>query len=282
MIASTDIDGCSIAYEVMGDGVPVVLTPGGRNPMEMARPLAEGLAANFQVILWDRANIGRSDVEFKGARDLDLWSDQLVGLLSRLGTGPAYLCGGSAGSRVSYTTARRYPELVRGMYVWLVSGGPVGEQLRESYYGKFAEMALQGGMGAVAGDSYWADRIAANPANRGRLLSQDPGQFADVMRRWAEGIRPEDPVFGATADDLRGIGVPTGILAAAAGDNGHPRQASVRAAELIPGGELIDSEAFQAEWPGLQQQALANYEQARSLPGLITDWLTFADRRLSA
>lgn len=281
MIASTDIDGCSIAYEVMGQGTPVVLTPGGRNPMEMARPLAEGLAANFQVILWDRANIGRSDVEFKGGRDLDLWSDQLAGLLNRLGIGPVYVCGGSAGSRVSYTTARRYPELVRGMYVWLVSAGVVGEQLRENYYGKFAEIAVQGGMGAVAADSYWAARIEANPANRGRLLSQDPTHFASVMRRWAQGIRPEDPVFGATGEDLRAIGVPTGILAAAIGDNGHPHEASVRAAELIPDAELIDSEAFQAEWPGLQQQALANYEQARSLPGLITDWLTSTDKRLS-
>jgi pimeloyl-ACP methyl ester carboxylesterase len=282
MIASTDIEGCSIAYEVMGDGVPVVLTPGGQNPMEVARRLAEGLAAKFQVILWDRANIGRSDVEFKGARDLDLWSDQLAGLLSRLGAGPAYLCGGSAGSRVSYTTARRYPELVRGMYLWLVSAGPVGQQLRENYYGKFVEMALQGGMAAVAADSYWAARIEANPANKGRLLSQDPDHFAHVMRRWAQGIRPEDPVFGATADDLRTITVPTGILAAAMGDNGHPREASVRAAELIPDAELIDSEAFQAEWPGLQQQALANYEQARSLPGLITDWLTSTEKRLNA
>lgn len=280
MIASTEIDGCAIAYEVLGQGVPIVLTPGGRNPMEMARPLAEGLAAEFQVILWDRANIGRSDVEFKGARDLDLWSDQLAGLLRRLGAGPVYLCGGSAGSRVSYTTARRYPELVRGMYVWLVSAGPVGEQLRQSYYGTFAEMALQGGMEAVAADSYWAARIEANPANKSRLLSQDPSHFAGVMRRWAQGIRPEDPVFGATADDLRAISVPTGILAAAAGDNGHPRQASVRAAELIPGAELIDSQAFQDEWPGLQQRALANYEQASSLPGLLTDWLTSTDKRL--
>ncbi|MBO0692099.1 MAG: alpha/beta hydrolase [Acidimicrobiaceae bacterium] len=282
MIASTDVDGCSIAYEVLGQGVPVVLTPGGRNPMEMARPLAEKLAASFRVILWDRANIGRSDVEFKGARDLDLWSDQLAGLLGRLGTGPAYLCGGSAGSRVSYTTARRYPELVRGIYLWLVSAGPVGEQLRESYYGTFAAMARQGGMAAVAADSYWAARIEANPANKGRLLSQDPSHFADVMRRWADGIRPEDPVFGATADDLRAITAPTGILAAAAGDHGHPREASVRAAELIPGAELIDSDAFQAEWPGLQQQALANYEQARTLPGLITDWLLSTEKRLSA
>ena len=102
---------------------PVVLTPSGRNAMTALAHLAEALASKFQVLLWDRANIGASDVQFRGARDLDLWSDQLAALLCRLDLAPAYLCAPSAGSRVSYTTALRYPEVVRGMYLWLVSGG---------------------------------------------------------------------------------------------------------------------------------------------------------------
>lgn len=276
MIASTAIDGCSVAYEVLGEGTPVVLTPGARNPMEAARPIAEQLATRFQVILWDRANIGRSDVAFTGARDLDLWSDQLAGLLRRLGTGPAFLCGPSAGCRVSFTTALRYPELVRGMYLWLMSGGPVGVSLREGYYGQYATMAAERGMEAVAADPYWAERIAANPANRGRLLGQDPDEFAAVMTRWAQAIRPEDALFGATADDLRAISVPTAILTADEQDSGHPRDSSLRAAELIPDVELIEDETFQAEWPPLQAQALANYERPPSLPRLIAAWLTSA------
>ncbi|MBV8086923.1 MAG: alpha/beta hydrolase [Chloroflexi bacterium] len=273
MIAATAIDGCSISYEMLGSGVPVVLTPGGRNPMDMAHALASQLAERFRVVVWDRANIGRSDVQFSGARDLDLWSDQLAGLIRVLGLGPMYVIGGSAGSRVSYTTARRYPELVRGMFVWLVSGGPVGERLGQQYYGESAELAEKGGMEAVTGDPYWAARIEANPANRGRLLTQEPRGFAAVMRRWQAGIRVDDPVFGASADDLRAIRTATGILAAAAGDGGHPRECSERAAELIPGAELIEDAEFQAEWPGLQKQALANYEQPPTLPRIIGDWI---------
>jgi 2-hydroxy-6-oxonona-2,4-dienedioate hydrolase len=166
---------------------------------------------------------------------------------------------------------------VSGIGAWNVSlagvGGPVGQQLRDLYYGQFERIALDQGMAAVAADPYWAARIEANPANRGRLLSQDPAEFAIVMRRWAQGIRVEDPVFGASADDLRAVGVPTAILTAAAGDGGHPREASVRAAGLIPDCELIEAESFHAEWPGLQRQALANYEQAPSLAELITAWL---------
>src|SRR5262245_14743320 len=138
---ATEINGCSVAYELLGSGVPLVITPGGRNPMAAARDLVDALATNFQVLVWDRANIGESDVSFVGARDLDLWSDQLVGLLRRLDLGPAFLCAPSAGSRVSYRTALRYPEAVRGMYLWLVSGGPVGERLGMNYYGQYVAIA---------------------------------------------------------------------------------------------------------------------------------------------
>jgi pimeloyl-ACP methyl ester carboxylesterase len=271
---ATEIGGCSTTYEILGSGVPVVLTPGSRNPMGAMRPIAEQLATHFHVLLWDRANIGASDVQFTGARDLDLWADQLAGLLRRLSFGPAYLCAPSAGSRVSYVTALHYPEMVRGMYLWLVSGGPVGQQLGWNYYGQFAELAEQQGMTAVTETPYWAERIAANPANRGRLLEQNPREFATVMRRWQNGIRVDDPVFGATEDDLRRISVPTGILAPPASDTGHPRAASERMAELVPTAELLHSQEFEDEWPPLQQQALANYEKPPSLPRLIMEWLT--------
>ena len=44
------------------------------------------------------------------------------------------------------------------------------------------------------------------------------------MRRWQHAIRTDDPLFGATEDDLRRISVPTAILGAAE-DTGHPRRA---------------------------------------------------------
>ena len=47
---ATSIDDCGVYYEVLGQGVPLVLTPGGRNPLEMARGLAEQLAAELSAI----------------------------------------------------------------------------------------------------------------------------------------------------------------------------------------------------------------------------------------
>ncbi len=272
---ATEINGCAIGYEILGDhGIPLVLTPGSRNPMTAIRPIAEALVTRgFRILLWDRANVGVSDVQFVGARDLDLWSDQLACLLRRLDFGPAWLSAPSAGSRVSYVTALRYPEVVRGMYLWLVSGGPVGQQLGWNYYGQHAEQADQGGMQAVIESAFWAERIAANPANRARLLAMDAREFATIMRRWQRGISVDDPVFGATVDDLRRISVRTGILVPPASDTGHPRAASEQLASLLPNAELDYSEEFEAEWPPLQQQALANYEKPKTLPALIANWI---------
>src|SRR5262245_49199740 len=87
------LDGNKVYYEDRGQGIPLILTPGGQNRLETVRPVAEKLAAKYRVVTWDRANLGRADVVFKGARDLDLWSDQLAELITKLNIRP-YSCVG--------------------------------------------------------------------------------------------------------------------------------------------------------------------------------------------
>ena len=63
------VDGLSIAYEVIGDaGQPWVITPGGRFSKDYpgVREMAQALAEHGrQVVIWDRPNCGESDVSFK-------------------------------------------------------------------------------------------------------------------------------------------------------------------------------------------------------------------------
>ena len=90
------INGNKVYYEERGQGIPIVMSPGGQNRLETLRPLAEKLAAKYHVITWDRANLGHSDIVFKGARDLDLWSDQQAELVKQLNIRPAYFVGASS------------------------------------------------------------------------------------------------------------------------------------------------------------------------------------------
>ena len=68
-MATATANGLTIAYEVIGEGRPWAITPGGRFSMDSpgVRELAEALAAEGnRVLVWDRPNCGASDVAFTG------------------------------------------------------------------------------------------------------------------------------------------------------------------------------------------------------------------------
>src|SRR5690349_6972799 len=114
-MATMDVDGTTIAYELIGDEGPVwTITPGGRFPKETAgvRELATAISHHGQrVVIWDRPNCGESDVRFTGASESEMQADALAGLLRGLDLGPAVIVGGSGGARVSLLTAVRHPDV---------------------------------------------------------------------------------------------------------------------------------------------------------------------------
>src|SRR3954453_9149222 len=117
----TDVDGISIAYEIIGDGPPWVLTPGGRYSKDYpgVRELAVALAARGnRVLVWDRPNCGESDVCFRGDSESEMQADVLAGLLPQLDLAPAVVIGGSGGARVSLLAAHRHPDVARAVGIW--------------------------------------------------------------------------------------------------------------------------------------------------------------------
>ncbi len=236
------IDGNRVYIEERGNGIPIVMSPGGQNRIETLRPLAEKLAKKYRVICWDRANLGYSDVVFEGARDLDLWSDQLAGIIRQLDIRPAYLVGASSAARAAYTTALRYPDHTRGLLTYLTTGGgTIGERLANRYYYSYAEIAETEGMLAVSETPFWADRIALNSNNKNRLLSIDPKLFALTMRRWGGAMRSSDVMIGISPDGCRRIkenGTPTAITQGCEESGAHRKDRSELFAELT-GATLI-------------------------------------------
>ncbi len=108
-MAMIDIDGTSIAYEIIGEGRPWVITPGGRFTKESPgiRELAEVLVAHGQrALIWDRPNTGESDICFDGASESVMQADFLARLLRALDLAPAVIIGGSGGARVFFSPRR--------------------------------------------------------------------------------------------------------------------------------------------------------------------------------
>src|SRR5687767_9861265 len=132
-----ELDGFEIAYEVVGEGAPWILTPGGRFTKEvgglpeMARALAQH---GRTAITWDRPNCGASSVAFRGRSESEVQADALGALLRHLDLGPAVIAGGSGGARVSLIAAARNPDVTAGLAMWWISGGVPGLLQLASYY----------------------------------------------------------------------------------------------------------------------------------------------------
>lgn len=75
---------------------------------------------------------------------MDLYADDLAGLIQYFDTGPAHLVGWSMGATVAHTTALKYPELVRSAYLFegaaAMNKSPADhaqdQALRDSFFSK--------------------------------------------------------------------------------------------------------------------------------------------------
>ena len=250
-----NVNGTNLYYEEYGTGPAVMLTPGGRNDTNGLRPIAALLSPHCRVILHDRRNCGKSDIVIGGElSEQHAWGEEMAGLLKQIGAAPAYLAGGSAGSRTSITVAVRHPEVVKGIYVWGVSGGPTsGDLMSPGYYGQYIDAAEQGGMAAVAETDYFAQRIKDNPSNRDRLMSMDAKEFLSVMRRWQAGFARPNPVGDLTEEELKSVTCPTVLLEGNTPDDVHHVSAAENAHRLMPNTELLPSAWTHDEWDVIGQ-----------------------------
>jgi pimeloyl-ACP methyl ester carboxylesterase len=279
-VATADIDGMRIEYELIGDGRPWVITPGGRFSKDTpgVRQLAEELAGHGnQVLIWDRPNTGASDVNFTGNSESEMQADTLAGLLRHLDLGPTIIVGGSGGSRVSLLTGARHPDVAAAMGLLWISGGTYGLMLLGVVYaGDPIKAAWTGGMEAVVELPAFKEVLERNPRNRQLFLDQDPREFIDTLERW---MRIYCPVPGVTVPglidaDYAKIDIPTVVFRSGAADPHHPRVTSETVAGLIPGARLLEPPWGDREWIERSDAAVAKGE------GLFQRWPLLAPQLL--
>ncbi|GAB3236677.1 alpha/beta fold hydrolase [Mycolicibacterium hippocampi] len=242
-----EINGGNVVYEVLGkEGEFIVLTPGGRFSKDIPglKPLARKLVdGGYRVLLWDRPNCGKSDVQFYGQSESHMRAETLQQLISELGIGPCIIAGGSGGARDSMLTTMLYPELVKKLVVWNIVGGVYGSFVLGSYYIVPSILAVRGaGMKAVAKVPEWQERIAENPDNEARFAAQDPEQFLKLMLRWLNAFvpKPGQTIPGVEDEMFDNITVPTLIIRGGENDLDHPKRTSLEVSCLIKGSKVID------------------------------------------
>jgi pimeloyl-ACP methyl ester carboxylesterase len=268
-----ELDGLEIAYEVLGDGPPWIITPGGRfhkefgGIPEMARALAD---QGQKAITWDRPNCGASSVVFRGRSESEVQAEALGNLLRHLDVGPTVIVGGSGGARVSLLAAARNPEVTAGLGIWWISGGVPGLLSLANYYCMpSAGAAWRGGMGAVAELPQWQEVQEKNPGNRDRFLAIDRQEFLDVMDRWmmAYCACEEGLVPGLDDADVNRLAVPILVFRSGESDMSHTRRTSERVAAGLPTAELVEPPWGDTEW----NDRSADYA-ADGTTGLFVRW----------
>lgn len=234
-----DAGGIATNYLDAGDGPAVVLVHGsgpgvtGYANWRLNLPV---LARRYRVIAPDMAGFGYSARPDGLVCDVDLWANQVVGVLDALGLERASLVGNSFGGGIALRVAARYPQRVHK----LVLMGSVG-----------VPFTLTPGLDAVWGyqpsvaamrrllELFVWDRELVNDdlAELRHRASIEPGfqeSFAALFpaprQRWVDAM--------ATADErIRALTHPT-LVVHGRDDNIIPVSNALRLAELIEGADV--------------------------------------------
>ena len=111
-----------IAYNVKGEGEPLILIGGFGMVKEMWEPQMEALAKEFRVVSFDNRGIGESTVPDEEFTIADMAAD-VVGLMDHIGIGKANVFGVSMGGLITQMLALDHGERVRKAVLGCTSHG---------------------------------------------------------------------------------------------------------------------------------------------------------------
>lgn len=199
--------------------IPLIVTPGGMGECDGFRGFARNVAAaasDLRVIIWDRRNLGRSEVSF-GSEPLTIEeAEDLHVLVHRLGAAPAAFYGMSSGSRSNMVLAERYPADVAALVIAPLTGGPIAAtRLPDEYYLKYLDDEGLTSIEDVAKTPLWAAYLERNTPERGQtLLRQDVDDFMAAMKRAGEHLRSfrYQTTLGMTDQQLADLEVPATLI----------------------------------------------------------------------
>lgn len=208
---SIDIPGGKLWYEVLGEGLPLVLLHDGLVPSGTWDDQMPAFARLFRTLRYDRRGYGRSEAAKAPFSDVD----DLHALLEALKIDRAVLVGCSNGAKLAVDYALAHPERVGSLVLVgpVVSGLPHSEHFQrrglENFRPMFRDKNADGLIEAWVQDRYILDPASARARERLRELLK--GSPNPLVNRGIESRAPERPAAGRLAE----VKVPALILVGA-------------------------------------------------------------------
>ena len=234
----TEINGVRLAYDVTGDGPPVVLLHAGIVDRGMWNDVVPLLADSFQVIRYDARSFGESSRASDG--EFARWDD-LFAVMDATGVDRAHLVGVSQGAETALDATLTNPERVDRLVV--VGAGMRGWEFRDALNDRWqSEVAAweRGDIDEVAEISMgtWFD----GPTRTAADVDPDVRRRAWQMQRHAIDLENDDAQARApeppSSERLAEVTAPTLV---AVGELDQPDMVEIaeKLAEEIPGAQHV-------------------------------------------
>jgi pimeloyl-ACP methyl ester carboxylesterase len=217
--ARTD-DGVAIHVEETGAGIPIVFLHEFSGDAGSWEPQVRFLGRRYRCVAFNARGYPPSEVpEDPGAYSQQRAVADVLTVLDRLGIDRAHLVGSSMGAFSALHIGLRHPDRARSLFLSGCGYGsaPEGREAFRRDCEAIAAAFEKEGFAPVA------QRYAAGPA-RVQYRSKDPRGWAEAADRLATGsatgaaltvlgVQRERPSLHGLADELRGLSVPTMIVA---------------------------------------------------------------------
>ncbi|MFF0343197.1 alpha/beta fold hydrolase [Kribbella sp. NPDC004875] len=228
MPQATASDGTRIAYQVRGEGQPVVLLAGQSNNHTWWDPIRADFAATYRTITLDwrgTGDSGKPDEVYTTAG----FADDVVAVLDDLGLDRAHIYGTSMGGRVAQWLAINHPERVGALILGCTSPGAA--------HGHERSQAIR----RALADPAKTDRVLLELMYTPDWLARNPGPYHVLgdasMPAYAKGRHLVASNRHDAWDGLPGITAPTLVLHG--GDDIFSPAANAQLlAERIPGARV--------------------------------------------
>ena len=210
--------------------IPLIVTPGGNGDTNGFGGFARNVAAadpELKVIIYDRRNLGQSEVNFGSEPQMVEEGEDLHILINRLGVAPASFFGMSSGARSNLVLASRYPDDIASLIIAPLTGGPLAAmRLSEDYFFKYLHdkklstrehivTSPLTTMEELAETPLWSAYLARNtPEKRKGFFDADIADFLAAMKTSGEHLQATryQTALGMRDDEFAALKVPATLI----------------------------------------------------------------------
>lgn len=230
------INGINLAYDDHGRGPAVVLIHGFPLCRRMWYPQIQAVTgAGFRLVTLDLRGFGESDAP-EGPYSMEIFADDVAGLLDHLGIGRAVIGGMSMGGYVLFNLQERYPDRLAGA-VFITTRATADDEAGKARRLQLAQETMKFGPQVIA-DTFVPLLFAEESLNeRPKLVEEVGGWIVGTDSRGLAGgllaMRERKDYSGL----LGAIKTPS-LAIGAEGDRAAPPETSRAIAAGIPGCRL--------------------------------------------